>query len=310
SIRWDELAADPEQRLDGSGTGRVRVTPCVLGLSGADSPLPLYHVEDLVLGDEPSRVQAAFLDVFHNRLTALLYRARVKLSPPREYLCDARDPLSSRVLRAVGVDVDPGEQHRERPPSPGPARAELLGLAALLATGGGTARSIENALRCLLAGQLRGVALSLEQLRGGWIGFDPQQRTSLGRRNCALADSWILGTRVRHPAHRARVVVGPMSPGHAREFSPGQPAFDKIRGVVHALCNDPIAVDLELLIDQDSYPPFVLRAVGGRVLGQDVFLSSRRREGRLLRKLFTLEPPAADWKPKSNTNTNTKPGAT
>lgn len=282
SIRWVTVP-DPESWVE---RGRYEVTTCVLGLSGADSPLPLYHVEDLVLETEEAELQAAFLDVFHNRLTALFYRARSKYSPSREYLRSGADPLSARILAAAGFD--PGAEAAPREIR----RSELLGLAALMATGGGTGRSIENSLRALLAAELDGAPLVLNQMTGGWIEFDEEQRTKLGKQNCSLAVSWILGTRVRHPAHQARVAVGPMAPDKARAFTPGGPSFERTQKLVQALCRDPIAVEIEVIIDQNAYPPFFLRAKGGRVLGENVFLSSRRRTGGVLRRVFDLEEVA------------------
>ncbi len=281
AIEWVDLDINPEERLE-RDKGRYQLTTCVLGLSGADSPLPLYHVEDLVLGGEAEVLQAAFLDLFHNRLTALLYRARSKYVPHREFLRGARDPLSLRVLAAVGVDRG-GEHEPETP-----RREEFLGLAALLATGGGTGRSIENSLRSLLSRQLEDTPLDLKQFCGGWVKFDPSQRNSLGRANSSMALDWVLGTRIKHPAHRARVQVGPMAPDKAHKFSPGGEAFKRVNDVVHALCTEPIDVDLELLIDQDAYPPFILRAKGARVLGQNVFISSRKRAGRLMHQVYPL----------------------
>ena len=285
AIEWVTFD-NPDGYMD--GRGRYVVTTCVLGLSGADSPLPLYHVEDLVLDDEEAVLQAAFLDVFHSRLTALFYRARSKYSPSREYLQGGKDPLSARILAAAGFD--PGAT------PPDISRAELLGLAALMAIGGGTARSMENALRALLAAELDGAPLNLAQMSGGWIEFDEEQRTKLGKANCSLAVSWILGTRVRHPAHQARVAVGPMSPDRATAFSPGGASFERTQKLVQSLCRDPISVELEVIIDQDAYPPFFLRAKGGRVLGENVFLSSRRRGGKLLRRVFELEQAPAGGK--------------
>lgn len=286
SIRWVDVLMDAEERLDNTRQRqRYEITTCVLGLSGADSPLPLYHVEDLVFEGQPEKIQAAFLDVFHNRLTALLYRACSKYSAPREFLRGAKDPLSRRLLAAVGVDRGGAGEPEV------PARSQLLGLSALLATGGGTARSIENSLRALLVNELDETPLDLKQLTGGWIEFDPDQRSSLGKRNSQMALSWVLGTRVRHPAHRARVVIGPMAPNHARSFTPGGAAFKRMNSVVQALCSEPVAVDLELLIDQDAYPPFFLKAKEARVLGENVFLSSRKRDGRLRREIFPLDEP-------------------
>lgn len=284
SIRWVDVVMDAEERLEGK-RHRYQITTCVLGVTGADSPLPLYHVEDLVLDTEADRIQAAFLDMFHNRLTALMYRACSKYSAPREFLRGARDRLSTRLLAAVGVDRG-GEGEPEVP-----KRSQLLGLAALLATGGGTARSIENSLRALLIRDLGDTPLDLVQLSGGWIEFDPDQRSSLGKKNSKMALSWVLGTRVRHPAHRARVKVGPMDPTRARKFAPGGEAYDRLNHVVQALCSEPVAIDVELLIDQDAYPPFFLRASEPRVLGENVFLSSRKRAGRLMHKVYPLDEP-------------------
>ncbi|MEX1362512.1 MAG: type VI secretion system baseplate subunit TssG, partial [Nannocystaceae bacterium] len=149
--------------------------------------------------------------------------------------------------------------------------------------------SIENALRCLLARDLDGSQLQFQQFKGSWIEFDPDQRTALGRSNSSMAIDWILGTRVRHPAHRARVVVGPMAPDRARDLAPGTPGFTRMNDLVHALCTEPVAIELELLIDQDAYPPFFLRAKEPRVLGENVFLSSRKRAGRLMHRVYPLD---------------------
>lgn len=297
AIRWVTVP-DPEGRAD---RGRYEITTCVLGLSGADSPLPLYHVEDLVLEEPEAVLQAAFLDLFHNRMTALFYRSRSKYIPSREYLRGGRDPLSARILAAAGFDPGPEAAPQEI------SRAELLGLAALMATGGGTARSLENSLRALLQAELHGAPLVLHQMSGGWIEFDETQRTKLGKRNSSLAVSWILGTRVRHPAHMARVAVGPMPPDKARAFTPGGASFERTQRLVQSLCRDPIAVELEVLIDQDAYPPFFLRAKGGRVLGEDVFLSSRRRVGGVLRRVYDLEE-AAEKTGRPSAASDGKPG--
>lgn len=294
AIRWVTVP-DAEGRAD---RGRYEITTCVLGLSGADSPLPLYHVEDLVLDDPEAVLQAAFLDLFHNRLTALFYRSRSKYSPPREYLRGGRDPLSARILAAAGFD--PGSEAAPQEIS----RSELLGLAALMATGGGTARSLENSLRALLEAELHGTPLVLQQMSGGWIEFDESQRTKLGKNNSSLAVSWVLGTRVRHPAHMARVAVGPMPPDKARAFGPGGASFERTQRLVQSLCRDPIAVELEVLIDQDAYPPFFLRARGGRVLGENVFLSSRRRVGGVLRRVYDLEDAEEKSRPNAGAGSN------
>lgn len=289
SIRYVEDVRTVEQALE-SRHHRYEVTTCFLGLSGADSPLPLYQAADLVYGDEWSKRQVDFLDIFHNRLLALFYRAVAKYDYPREYLSSAADRSSARVLAMGGIDVvgaGPGAV----------SRRELLQLSALFSMGSGTARSVENGLRQLLARELAGVPLSMTQFTGGWVTYDASQTNRLGRTNNAMGKSFMLGTRVRHPAHRARLTVGPMTPEQGRQFSPGGPSFGRIRDLVSTLCGEPLIFDLELLIQEGAYPPFIL---GQRTLGADICLTGKRSSGRVVRQTFELDQATEPRKPTPN----------
>jgi type VI secretion system protein ImpH len=281
-VRGEELERAPEQRLRGRHR-RYEITTCVLGLTGADSPMPLYHAEDLVIAGEDAVPQRMFLDLFHNRLTSLFFRATSKYDYPHEFLAGARDVLSARALACAGVDV-----HAESADA-GLARTDLLRLSALLALGGGTTRSIENSLAEVLAPALAGVPLKVEPFTGGWVTFDPSQRIALGRANSEIGETFVLGTRALHPADRARVIVGPMPPEQARDFSPGGSQFQRVRQLVAALCRDPISYDLELLVHEDAYPPFVIGSVARGRIGEGVVLTAKRTSGRLERKVFDLD---------------------
>lgn len=285
-IRHVERERAPQERLRGRHS-RFEITTCILGLSGADSPMPLYHAADLVQDGEDAEVMRHFLDLFHNRLSALFYRARNKYDWPQEFLRGARDALSSRALAFAGVD--PVAEHSDVLD-----RADLLRLSSLLAFGGGTGRSLEHGLAEMLADTLEGAPLRLEELTGGWVTFEPSQRISLGRANSALGESFVLGTRALHPAHRARIVIGPISPALARDFSPGGASFSRVRELAERLCGEPIGFELELLVMEDAYPPFVIGSVGRGRLGDGVMLTARRTTGRLRSRRFDLEAPALD----------------
>lgn len=286
AIRYREDERPAEERLRGKHS-RYEITTCVLGLSGADSPLPLYHAADLIQETETTAPMRAFLDLFHNRLTALFYRARNKYDWPYEFTSGARDVLSRRVLAMAGVDVEAEQSDGTL------TRAELLRLAGLLAYGGGTARSLENSLAELLAPALEGAPLRLEQFTGGWVTFDPSQRIELGKANSAIGDSFVLGTRALHPANRARVVIGPITPTQAREFAPGGEQFARVRELTAKICGEPIGFELELLVAEDAYPPFVIGAAGRGRIGDGVMLTARRTKGRIQSRLFDLDKPTA-----------------
>lgn len=285
AIRHVERERAPEQRLRGKHS-RFEITTCLLGLSGADSPMPLYHAADLIHDSEASQAMRLFLDLFHNRITALMYRARNKYDWAQEFLTGAQDIMSRRALAFAGVDAQ-AEQ------SDALGRDDLLRLSSLLAFGGGSARSFENALGDMLSDRLEGAPLRLEQFTGGWVTFEPSQRISLGQANSELGDSFVLGTRALHPAHRAKVVIGPISPTLAREFSPGGAQFDRVRQLAERLSGEPIGFELELLVTQDAYPPFVIGTVGRGRLGDGVMLTARRPQGRVQSRKFDLERAAA-----------------
>lgn len=269
---------------------RFEVTTCFLGLSGADSPLPLYLASALVFDDEWSHRQAHFLDIFHNRILALFYRAVAKYDYPRECLSTANDVSSARVLAMAGLDVS-GQS------KPAVSQRELLRLAALFTLGGATARSIENGLRELMAPDLGGIPLALSQFTGGWVNYDAAQTNRLGQANNEAGASFMLGTRIRHPGNRARITVGPMSPEVARNFSPGGDAYQRVRDLVGALCGEPLVFDLELLIQEGEYPPFIL---GRRILGKDICLTGKRSSGRVVSQTHDLDGATAPRKSIAN----------
>ena len=277
-------APAPEDRLRGKQL-RYEVTTCILGLTGADSPLPLYHAEDLMLDQEEFVVQRHFLDIFHNRITAFLFRAIAKHHFPLEFLRGGRDLLSTRLLALAGVDT------YGAPDTP-LARTEHLQITALVALGGSTSRSLQNALRELLSAALDGSDLQLEQYTGGWVTFDPSQRNELGKENSCIGDSFVLGTRALHPAQRARVVIGPISPNLARQFSPGGPHYNRVCRLLPALCSEPISFELELLVNEDAFPRFLVGAKAPAGLGDGIMLSAKKPQKRIARYLFDLDKSA------------------
>lgn len=278
SIKEVEVLRTTEQALE-ARRKRFEVTTCFLGLSGADSPLPLYHAADLVHDDEWSRRQVHFLDIFHNRMTALFYRAVSKYDYPRECTKAADDAGTTRALALAGLDVAGQDDQAV-------SRRELMQLAALTAMGGSTARSIENGLRALLRRELSDIPLELAQFTGGWVSYDESQTNRLGQANNEAGVSFMLGTRVRHPAHRSRITIGPMPPDKAREFSPGGASYARIMQLVDALCGEPLVFDLELLVRQSAYPPFVL---GKRRMGKDICLTGRLDSARIVSRVYELD---------------------
>ncbi len=242
------------------------VMTCVLGLTGTDSPLPLYLVSEFVQDDDVAALQREFLDVFHNRITALFYRGVGQYDFPAELLSDATDPMALRALCFAGFDV------AARPDS-GANNLQLLHVAGLFAGGPTTLRSLRNGLRSLLRRDLQDADLNIREFSGGWVPLDGEQTNAIGRKNHEAGLSFVIGTRVRHPAHEARIVIGPLMPSQAQSFSPGNPVFARVASLVDGLCPAPVVLKLELHIRTRAFPPFVL---GKRRIARDACITARR----------------------------------
>jgi len=242
------------------------VVTCVLGLTGTDSPLPLYLVSEFVQDNDVAALQREFLDVFHNRMTALFYRGVAQYDFPAELLSDASDAMAVRALCFAGFDV------RARRKA-GANNLQLLHVSGLFAGGPATLRSLRNSLRALLKNDLHDAVLDVREFTGGWAALDDEQVNAIGRRNHEAGVSFVIGTRVRHPAHEARVVVGPLLPTQAHRFSPGNEAFARVAALVDALCPAPVVLKLELHVRTRAFPPFVL---GKRRIARDACITARR----------------------------------
>lgn len=251
---------------DDDDSWRYEITTCFLGLTGTDSPLPLFLVSELAQDDAAAELQREFLDLFHNRLTALFYRALTKYDFPAEVRSDGSDRLTTRALQLAGFDVT-----ARRPKVFAPI--QLLHVAALFASGPPTARSLRNSMRTLLADELGDAELTVAQFTGGWVPLDPDQHNSLGRANNTAALNFVIGSRVRHPANEARIVVKTLAPAAAREFGPGGSAFGRVRSLVATLSPSPATMKLELHVRTSAFPPFVL---GKRRIARDACITAKR----------------------------------
>lgn len=264
---------------DGDDAWRYELTTCFLGLTGTDSPLPLFLVSEFAQDDAAAGLQREFLDLFHNRLTALFYRAITKYDFASEALSDGSDQLTTRALQLAGFDVAAHQPEAF-------TSIQLLHVAALFAAGPATARSLQNSMRTLLATALGDAELTVEQFTGGWVRLDPSQHNSLGRENHTAAFNFVIGSRVRHPANEARIVVRTLAPERAREFAPGGEVFDSVRSLVATLCPSPATMKLELHVRTAAFPPFVL---GKRRIARDACITAKRdRDGAVAVQLFDI----------------------
>jgi type VI secretion system protein ImpH len=162
---------------------RITLTSPAMSLAGANGPLPLPFTE-MLLQRRPAKDRAPldFLDIFHNRWLAFLYRSRKKHYLGLNWRASEQDNPLARTMDALsGL----GRAEGARGPQAEMARLNYAGLQ------NAAPRSMLNLLT-LLSDQL-GLRLQGRQFVGGWQSLDAVDSPPLGR--AVLGQQAVLGQR-------------------------------------------------------------------------------------------------------------------
>lgn len=255
---------------------RFDITTSFLGLTGASGPLPTYLAEEVAL--EEDGAQRAFLDLFHHRLLSLLYRGLRRLALEGEHSAALDDPWSQRLLALSGWD-----SIGRTLDAPLPAR-EILRLSPLLAAGHRSAWALEAALQAVLADDLGGGRIWIEEFTGSWVKLEEDQQWQLGKANTRLGKQSVVGRRCLDRATGFCVHVGPVAQGTWSALLPGGALRQKLDAVVSLFQVDPLEHSVEVSLHQEEVPRLRLAARGGSRLGRDAWLG---RVGEVKRVKFS-----------------------
>lgn len=245
---------------------RFEITTAFLGLTGTVSPMPLYLAEEVAQAQDGAAVKRDFLDLFHHRLISFVYRIGVKHDLAREYLKDATDSWSRRILALAGFDSWGGHTMKTIPPW------RMLRLAPLLSSGVRSARTIELAIQDVCGLALRDAEVRVETFSGGWSPLDGEQRMALGERNHALGNASVLGAQCFDKSGKAVIAIGPLGENF-RDFLADGEQYPVIVELLALLTDEPIVFEMRLDVRDDARPPFHLGGTGAR-MGVDAWLGS------------------------------------
>lgn len=162
---------------------RSTLTSAAMSLAGANGPLPLPFTE-LLLQRRTAKDRAAldFLDIFHNRWLAFLYRSRKKHHIGLNWRANQQDNALARTIDALsGL----GRAEGARGPHGEVARLSHAGLQ------NAAPRSMLNLL-ALLSDRLN-IRIKGRQFVGGWQTLDAVDQPPLGR--AVLGQQAVLGSR-------------------------------------------------------------------------------------------------------------------
>lgn len=218
-----------------------------LGLSGETSPLPQYMFEALALDDADQARAREYLDIFHHRLYALLFRGLDQLNLEHQTTNDPTSSWLDRLTCMLGIDLPQqgSLQHLDR--------RTLLRLAPVLSGRAKSKLSIEQGINHLLEPFLtsprgqRAIA-TIHDFEGTKSQIEDQELLKIGKKNHQIGQRTLLGRFVQHRAAKARIKITPLHPSQQKYFEPGAVAFNQL-GEFLALCTQtPIDYDLDLRV--------------------------------------------------------------
>ncbi len=281
SVALRQTEADPED-FRSQRRSYFEVTTTFLGLTGSGTPLPYYIAEEVAQEDPDRPHRREFLDLFHHRLLALLYRARARYDVATDHTADGTDAWSRRLLALAGVDA------YDRPPPPGFTAAQLLRLAPLLAARARTPRTLELALQDVLADVLDGGTVKVTEFVGQWSPIDLADRTRLGQAGSRLGSSFVVGSRTFDKAGAFEIELGPVGHATYRRFLPGGDLTARIDATVALFTRDAPEHVLQVLLREDAVPRVQLGQRTQAGLGRDTWLGART--GRATRVRIPVHP--------------------
>jgi type VI secretion system protein ImpH len=251
----------------GDGVSRTRVTATFLGLYGSSSPLPNYFNEQIAHTEYQGQREAVreLLDVVHNRLYGLLYRAWAKYRLGVSYRKGGADSFTRRMFCLTGVDAF---GHEASPIE----RFLFLRYAPHLAMKLRSARGLEIALRDLFLG----IGSRVEQFIGAWSLIEKPYRNRMGLANNELGVSLTIGKYVFDASSRYKIVLGPLSYDDYLAFLPGGHKRPLLRGICAVFTRGVYDVSLELHVRPEAAPRFQLGAPRASTLKRTAWLGGQK----------------------------------
>jgi type VI secretion system protein ImpH len=248
----------------GTEKARPRLAVYFGGLLGANGPLPLHltefarerlrHVGDATF--------LRFLDLFHHRFLALLYRAWAQAQPHVGRDRPDADPFAGYIGSFMGIAPAAFRRRDDVTDS-----AKFFHVSTL-------ARQVRNAegLASILR-QFFKVPAQIEEFVGRWLLLQSRDRTPLGRSGAVLGSEAVLGSRVWDRQTSFRVRLGPLSWEQYQSFLPGHgPLRQLVDWVRFYLCFE-LGWDVRLVLARREVPP--LQLGGGARLGWTAWLGTR-----------------------------------
>jgi type VI secretion system protein ImpH len=221
-----------------------------LSLAGAFGPLPAIYSERLIqTARSGDRQSLEFLDIFHNRLIALFFRAKTVSRPALKQLPPARTPVAESLFALIGMGTRANRNRLDIDDQ------SLLGFSGLLAD----RRRSAHALGRIIARHFS-VKARVRQHLGRWWQLAENQTTRLGRkgRNNRLGQTTVLGDKVWNQSAAVGLDIGPVDSTTMHDLLPGGAMHDAFAALALFVTDRRYAMAVRLFLEPGAGGPMRL----------------------------------------------------
>lgn len=246
-----------------------RLNNFFFGVFGPNGPLPL-HLTEYARDRERNENDATFrrfADIFHHRLSLLLYRAWANSQPTASMDRPTTRRIDSYVGSAFGIAAP---EFRNRDSVPDEAKLHMAGRFALQTRPAGGLLSILE--------EFFSFPFQILEYVGEWLRLSSKDFLKLGvlGSSCGLGKDAVIGSAVWNCQHKFRIVCGPLRLKDFNRLLPGQSGLRRLRDSVRGYVGYGIDWDLNLVLAGSDVPPLKLGRSGA--LGWTSWLGERKTE--------------------------------
>jgi len=263
SLSLTAAASEIVSLQPGADGAPPEMTVTFFSVGGADGPLPTSFTE-AILGRLKHHDDAAvaFLDIFHHRLIALLYRIQQLHTPALTSVPPERTAIARYLFSLMGLGLESVSRQMTAP-------ASLLRYSGLLAAQPRSAQGL-----AVLLSDYFDVPIGVEQFVGEWSVLQPDQRTALGLggQNNRLGQTATIGGRVWIQDAGIRLRIGPLDFYGLAGFLPDGKPHRTLAELVRTYAGTNLGVSLCLVVAPEDVQPTLL---GTSRLGWTSWLQGR-----------------------------------
>ncbi|MEZ8140868.1 hypothetical protein A1OK_17175 [Enterovibrio norvegicus FF-454] len=255
------FAASDVTALDAVAGDRLRLETTFFGMSGAQSPLPGFFLEDILTESEETGLRKPFLDFFNHRLLTLIYQIWRKYRYYIRFREDASDGFSAQLFALVGLA---DENLRGDTPI---NWCKMLSYAGVLAGRSRSPQVVSGIIsHCF---DLEDVSIRQWELRH--VDIPEDQKMRLGAANASIGVDSVIGSKVGDRSGKFVICINGLTQARFRDFLPSGKEYLPLITLVEFVLREQMAFDLELGIKPDEAPPMQLNHAKPASLGWSSF---------------------------------------